>query len=57
MSEIFISFLILRKCLLGAYNIVPVMMAMVLMVMKMCCRPGLRLESLTLVYEAVFQSL
>lgn len=66
MSEIFISFLILRKCLLCAYdliilyisyilllkkvslpdNIVLVMIAMVVMVMKMCCRPGLRLSPL-----------
>ena len=66
LSKMFIAFSILRKILLGVYdliifyisyilllkkvswpdNIVLVMKAMVVMVMKMCCRPGLRLSPL-----------
>lgn len=75
MSEIFIAFLIIRKCLLGVYdliilyisyilllkkvslpdNIVLVMMAMVVMVKKMCCRPGLRLSPLLWFTKRLFK--
>jgi len=43
---LYISYILLLKKVSSPDNIVLVMMAMVVMVMKTCCRPGLRLSPL-----------